>query len=67
MDGYLNGSVFLPFMNDLKNASPMDKTRFTSLNGLLLVMFSEDTMIHPKETAHFASLDKDGNLVSMKD
>jgi len=34
---------------------------------MMLVMFTEDTMIHPKETAHFASLDKDKNIVAMKD
>ena len=33
---------------------------------MLLNMFSEDTMIHPKETAWFGSEDKDGNLLTMK-
>jgi len=37
------------------------------MSGMLLNMFSEDTMIHPKETSQFGSEDKDGNLVLMKD
>merc|ERR1712048_921240 len=43
------------------------KARFVQLNGIMLVMFSEDTMIHPKETAQFGSIDKSGKLLSMQD
>ena len=33
----------------------------------MLVMFSEDTMVHPKESEQFASLDTQGNLIKMED
>ena len=33
----------------------------------MLVMFSEDTMVHPKESEQFASLDIQGNLIKMED
>ena len=71
MVDYEKDSVFLPALNgelpnslrDLKDA----KDRFTKINAIMLVMFSEDTMIHPKETAWFGSLDKNGNPVTMKE
>ena len=45
----MKSSVFLPALNEKANAAA--KARFTQINGIMLVMFSEDTMIHPKETA----------------
>ena len=69
-DRYLAGSTFLPALNnerpDDKDAADRKKN-FESINGALLVMFSEDTMIHPKETAWFADTDKDGNVIPMKE
>ena len=43
------------------------KARFTAINGIMLVMFSEDTMIHPKTTSQFASEDAKGNPIAMED
>lgn len=45
----------------------MNKKRFEELKGLMMVEFSKDTMIYPKETAQFGSLDAKGNHISMKD
>ena len=45
----MGASVFLAGESEKANAA--DKARFTQINGMMLVMFSEDTMIHPKETA----------------
>lgn len=32
----------------------------------MMVEFSKDTMIYPKETAHFGSLDEKGNHIPME-
>lgn len=67
-EGYVKGSVFLPALNNevsksakadpvRDDAAKNRKDRFSALNGAMLVMFTEDTMIYPKETAHFRSMD----------
>jgi palmitoyl-protein thioesterase len=58
LDKYLNDSVFLPYLNNEKhdNYTTSINDRFTSLNGAMLVMFGNDTMIYPKETAWFWEL-----------
>ena len=56
---YLADSVFLPYTNNEKNKTDSIKQRFTSLNGVLLVMFSEDTMVFPKESEWFWELQAD--------
>lgn len=38
--------------------------RFTALEGAYLVMFTEDSVIHPKETAHFMTNDADYKKVA---
>ena len=43
------------------------KERFVALNGMMLVMFSEDTMIHPKTTSQWGSEDAKGNPIAMED
>ena len=62
-DRYLKGSVFLPAVNNEEQKD--EASKFADLNGALLVMFSEDTMIYPKETAWFQGLDKDGNVLPL--
>lgn len=55
MCGYLNGCKFLPKLNnelpDKRNATY--KERFSSLQNLVLIMFEQDTVLIPKETAWF--------------
>jgi palmitoyl-protein thioesterase len=57
IEAYKKGSVFLPSLNNEieqeSDAAKARKERFSALNGAMLVMFSNDTMISPKETAHF--------------
>ena len=43
------------------------KNKFSSLEKLVLIGFKRDTMISPEQSAFFAELDKDHNLVEMKD
>jgi len=67
IDAYLKGSVFLPALNNeieqTSDAAVARKQRFSALNGAMLVKFSNDTMISPKETAWFQPHDKDGKTV----
>jgi len=52
MAKYLKDSVFLPKLNgEISISGTSAKERFIALNGIMLVMFSEDTMIHPKTTS----------------
>lgn len=55
MDGYLEKCRFLPRLNnelpDARNSTY--KERFSSLEKLVLIMFEEDTVLIPKETAWF--------------
>jgi hypothetical protein len=69
MEKYLKDSVFLAAENGEKEGVDMKtaKARFTALNGIMLVMFSEDTMIHPKTTSQWGSEDAKGNPIAMED
>lgn len=55
MDGYLEKCRFLPRLNnELPNSrNSTYKERFSSLETLVLIMFEEDTVLIPKETAWF--------------
>ena len=66
---YLKDSVFLPFLNNEEQHAKyaLNKERFTNLNSVMLVEFLKDTMIYPKETAQFGSLDDKKNPIKMED
>lgn len=57
--------MFLPFVNGEKQGKNTEsvKNNFSSLNAALFVMFSEDTVIFPKETAWFWQLQKDQTIL----
>jgi len=61
---YEKDSVFLSFLNN-ETANPVakEKTNFEALNGLMLVMFTEDTMVYPKESEWFQTLDSKDKVV----
>ena len=59
MDWFMNYSVFLPYLNNMKNTTDDIRIAMESLNAALFVMFSNDTMIYPKETAWFHELQAD--------
>lgn len=70
MDRYLSGSVFLPHLNNEEDDDTTKedrKAKFTALNGLQLMMFTEDTMVYPKESEHFQQLDADGEVQALED
>ena len=67
---YLAGSVFLPHLNneeDDETTKAARKDRFTALNGALLMMFTEDTMVYPKESEWFQQLNADGTVQPLEE
>ena len=67
---YLKGSVFLPHINNEEyddETQVARKERFSALNGALLMMFTEDSMVYPKESEWFQQLDQDGNVMPLEE
>ena len=67
---YEKDSVFLPALNNEHSTSDYAKLRankFSTINAALLGMFTEDTMIYPKETAWFQGLDKNGKVQALEE
>jgi palmitoyl-protein thioesterase len=60
---FMEYSVFLPYLNNIKNITDHAKESIEALNGALLVMFSNDTVIYPKETAWFHELQADYHTI----
>ena len=62
-------SVFLPALNNEGKSrgrfAAVKKTGFEELNAAMLIKFSEDTMIYPKETAWFQQVDTDGKVLPL--
>lgn len=70
MSKYLKGSVFLPHLNneeDDETSKADRKARFSALNGALLMLFTEDTMVYPKESEWFQELDSTGAVQPLQD
>jgi palmitoyl-protein thioesterase len=70
MATYEKKSVFLPALNNEHTTSEyaqLRKSSFSGINAGLFGMFTQDTMIYPKETAHFQGLDKHGNVMDLED
>lgn len=69
MKTYEKDSVFLPSMNNEQISTGMlgnvRKDRFQSLNAAMLVMFEDDSVLYPKETAWFQQLDTHGNVLPL--
>lgn len=66
-EAYQKGSSFLaPLNNESGSINPEFKSKFSLLERVQLIMFSEDTMIIPKETAWFGFWDKDKNIQSYR-
>ena len=64
---YLQYSSFLSDLNNEKdNKTSRHKDRFMALQKVVLIKFSEDTMIIPRETAWFQFYDNDKNVVDLK-
>lgn len=68
---YQKKSVFLPALNNEKTNpsaySQLRASKFADINAGLFVMFSDDTMIYPKETAWFQGLNEKGEVMKLED
>lgn len=67
---YLADSVFLPFVNNEEgdaSVESLQKQRFTEMNGLLLMMFSQDSMVYPKESEWFQTFDENMDLIPFEE
>ncbi|KAK7295304.1 hypothetical protein RJT34_18210 [Clitoria ternatea] len=55
MSAYMRGCTFLPKLNNeiLKQRNSIYRQRFASLQNLVLIMFEQDKILIPKETAWF--------------
>lgn len=70
MATYEKDSVFLPALNNEHSTSKfaeLRETSFANINAGLFGMFTQDTMIYPKETAWFQGLDKKGNVQPLEE
>ncbi len=62
---YSKYCTFLPKLNN--EGSTKNASKFGSLNYVLLMMFTEDTMVYPKESEWFWEFDSDGTLLKVED
>ena len=68
LDRYTDSkSLLLDINNQGENIDINAKNRFSSLDLLILIAFKRDTMISPKESAHFGEYDEKHKVVDMKD
>ena len=64
MSTYESHSVFLASLNnEATDVDPKRKERFAALEAAFCVKWTDDTMIYPRETAWFQSLDSDAKNV----
>ena len=59
-------SLLLNVNNQGKTVDNDAKSRFESLDKLVLIAFKRDTMITPRESAHFGEYDKDHKVIPME-
>lgn len=64
MDAYLENSNFLADINNERAVKEEYKTRLATLNAFVMYMFEDDTVVVPKETAHFAEVNATDGTVT---
>lgn len=62
---YLNGSNFLPELNNEIAINEKYKERFSQLDKVVLMKFNSDTIIYPREGAWFDFIDDKDNLIPL--
>lgn len=69
LDEYFKKCRFLPWLNNevLTNMSKDYAFNMKMLDNFVLVWSDNDDVVYPKESAKFSFLDKDNNLVGIKD
>ncbi|KAI8904088.1 Alpha/Beta hydrolase protein [Gorgonomyces haynaldii] len=63
---YLEHNIFLPDLNNELEFKKEYQDRLSSLTRLVLVRFSEDEMVTPRDSAWFSFYDDDMNLVPLQ-
>ena len=64
---YLAGNIFLPLINNEKESRPDYQYRLAALQRLVLVMFENDEMVIPKESAWFSFYNATGQVVGVRE
>jgi len=67
MSSYLESNNFLSFINNEVHYNATLREGFSSIRNMMLVKFSRDSMLYPKETAWFQQLDQEGKLLSLNE
>ena len=68
LNNYLKSKSVLLDVNNLgKTFDENAKARFIDLEKLVLIQYKRDTMISPRQSAHFEELDENHNVIPMKD
>lgn len=58
--------ILLPDLNQMNQIKDVYKQKFQSLNSFVMVMFLNDSVIIPKESAHFAYFNENMELVQLE-
>lgn len=65
---FLKDSIFLPFLNNLNaNKNETYKENISKLEELRLFKWLNDTVVYPKESEWFATIDEWGFITNMED
>ncbi|CAG8692436.1 29974_t:CDS:2, partial [Gigaspora margarita] len=68
LDIYLKKNIFLPDINnELEVKNETYKKNLVTLNKLVLIRFTEDTTLKPRDTAWFSFYDEEGNIVPLRE
>lgn len=65
--GYTEYCKFLPGLNNEAAGQTRNDLKFGKLNHVLLIMFTEDTMVYPKESEWFWEFDENNTLLKVED
>lgn len=65
---FLKDSIFLPYLNNMKQQkNETYKENFEHLDALRLFKWLNDTVVYPKESEWFATIDEYGFITNMED
>lgn len=69
LDIYLKKSVYLPYINNEKEHSQREKYKnnIINLSNLVMIWSPNDEVIYPAESAKFSFLDKNMNIIPIKE
>jgi len=65
-DRYLTSNIFLPDINNEKQVNPTYRDNLMRLNKFVMVKFTQDTMIQPRESQHFGFYQSNQAVIELK-